>query len=75
MITYSGSATDENYAMGMIWADEKSDLLDDYLWYKSKEPIFTSFEKNRLYGPGHNSFALSEDGTKNVLICRARLLK
>ena len=39
MITYSGSATDENYAMGMIWADEKSDLLDDYLWYKSKEPI------------------------------------
>jgi len=71
-ITYSASATDENYAMGLLWADENSDLLDGYSWSKAKYPVFASSEENSLYGPGHNSFTVSEDGEHDVLIYHAR---
>lgn len=71
-ITYSASATDENYAMGLLWADENSDLLDGYSWSKAKDPVFASSEENSLYGPGHNSFTVSEDGEHDVLIYHAR---
>ncbi|MDQ0113310.1 GH43 family beta-xylosidase [Paenibacillus harenae] len=37
-LTYSASATDENYAMGMLTADESSHLLDPASWSKSKKP-------------------------------------
>ncbi|OTP10283.1 alpha-L-arabinofuranosidase [Enterococcus sp. 10A9_DIV0425] len=71
-ITYSGSATDENYAMGMLWMDESADPLDSFAWHKLPEPVFVSSEKNRQFGPGHNSFTVSEDGTEDVLVYHAR---
>lgn len=71
-ITYSASATDENYVMGLLWAEEGSDLLDGYSWTKSKEPVFASSEDNSLYGPGHNSFTKTEDDEYDVLIYHAR---
>ncbi|HIY57899.1 MAG TPA: glycoside hydrolase family 43 protein [Candidatus Tetragenococcus pullicola] len=71
-VTYSGSATDENYAMGLLWANEEDDLLNGFSWHKAKEPVFVSSEKNHLYGPGHNSFTRSEDNEKDVLIYHAR---
>lgn len=40
-ITYSGSATDENYAMGLLWADEDSDLLNGFSWHK-KQSLFSN---------------------------------
>lgn len=69
-LTYSASATDENYAMGLLWANEDSDLLNGYSWHKAKEPVFVSSERNHLYGPGHNSFT-TVDG-RDVLIYHAR---
>jgi len=72
IIMYSASATDENYAMGLLWSDEDNDLLDGYSWHKSESPVFVSSEENSLYGPGHNSFTTSEDGTQDVLIYHAR---
>lgn len=72
IITYSASATDENYAMGIVWADESADLLDGYSWHKLKEPVFTSSEKNKQYGPGHNSFTIAEDGKTDLLVYHAR---
>lgn len=71
-ITYSSSATDENYCMGLIWADINADLLNGYSWHKSEIPVFTSSESNSLYGPGHNSFTVSEDDSEDVLIFHAR---
>lgn len=71
-ITYSGSATDENYCMGLLWAEGDSDLLDGYNWNKSKKPVFVSSEKHSLFGPGHNSFTVSEDGEHNVIVYHAR---
>lgn len=71
-LTYSASATDENYAMGLLWADESSDLLDGYSWHKLERPIFVSSEKNQLFGPGHNSFTVGEDGSQDILVYHAR---
>ena len=71
-VTYSASATDENYAMGLLWANVDDDLLDGYSWHKSEKPVFVSSERHHLYGPGHNSFTRSEDDTQDVLIFHAR---
>ncbi|MBZ0287438.1 MAG: family 43 glycosylhydrolase [Anaerolineae bacterium] len=70
-ITYSASATDFNYAMGMLSADEGSDLLAPASWTKSPEPIFVTNEANGQYGPGHNSFTTLPDGT-DILVYHAR---
>lgn len=70
-ITYSGSATDENYAMGLLWTDENSDLLNGFSWHKSQEPVFQTSERNSQYGPGHNSFTKGADG-EDILVYHAR---
>ncbi|RSL31828.1 alpha-N-arabinofuranosidase [Salibacterium salarium] len=71
-ITYSGSATDENYCMGLLTADENSDLLDPASWDKSPEPVFKSEPKHNQFGPGHNSFTVSEDGQQDILVYHGR---
>ena len=70
-LTYSGSATDERYAMGMLTADEHSDLLDAKSWTKSPVPVMVSEPENGLYGPGHNSFTRNKQG-EDVLVFHAR---
>jgi GH43 family beta-xylosidase len=71
-ISYSASATDYNYCMGLLSADEDSDLLNPKSWTKSPEPVFQTNEENSQYGPGHNSFTVSEDGSQDILIYHAR---
>ena len=71
-ISYSASATDYNYCMGLLSADENSDLLDPASWEKSEAPVFQTNEENSQYGPGHNSFTVSEDGSQDILIYHAR---
>ncbi|MDQ0113380.1 glycoside hydrolase family 43 protein [Paenibacillus harenae] len=70
-ISYSASATDYNYCMGLLTADENADLLDPASWTKSPEPVFRTNEAVGLYGPGHNSFTVDENG-QDVLIYHAR---
>lgn len=74
-IAYSASGTDHHYCMGLLTADETSDLLDPASWMKSKEPVFASNETASEYGPGHNSFTVSEDGTADILVYHARSYK
>lgn len=71
-ITYSASATDENYAVGLLWADQDADLLDPTAWVKSREPVFRSCFELGVYGPGHNSFTQSEEGKDDILVYHAR---
>ena len=71
-LTYSASATDENYCIGMLVADENSDLLDSASWKKRPQPVFGTSYENHIYGPGHNSFTVSEDGTQDLLVYHAR---
>ncbi|MCU4677200.1 family 43 glycosylhydrolase [Catenovulum sp. 2E275] len=71
-VTYSASATDHNYAMGLLWADIDADLMDVKSWHKSPQPVFYTNAKLKRFGPGHNSFTLAEDGKTDLLIYHAR---
>ncbi|WP_088103525.1 glycoside hydrolase family 43 protein [Halalkalibacter urbisdiaboli] len=74
-IAFSASATNHNYCMGLLYASETSDLLDSNSWTKHPEPVFQTSEKTGQYGPGHNSFTVSEDGLQDVMIYHARNYK
>lgn len=71
-ISYSASATDANYAMGLLWADAAADLMDPESWQKSPQPVFHSNADLKRFGPGHNSFTVSEDGETDLLVYHAR---
>ena len=71
-MTYSASATDHRYAMGLLWADENADLMDPASWNKLPEPVFTTEKSLGRYGPGHSSFTVAEDGETDLLIYHAR---
>lgn len=70
-ISYSASATDENYCMGLLWIDLNADPLNPQNWHKSPRPVFTTSYENRQYGPGHNSFTQTPEG-EDVLVYHAR---
>ncbi|MBZ0254985.1 glycoside hydrolase family 43 protein [bacterium] len=69
-ISYSASATDANYAMGLLSAPQNSNLLDPASWSKSKTPVFKS--GNGVYGPGHNSFTTTPDGKTDLMVYHGR---
>lgn len=71
-VTYSASATDARYCMGMLSASADTDLLDPHAWTKSPEPVFSSSAQNGQWGPGHNSFTTTPDGRTDVLVYHAR---
>jgi GH43 family beta-xylosidase len=71
-ITLSASATDASYCLGLLTAKADSNLLDPASWTKSVDPVFKTSEKNRQYGPGHNSFTTTPDGKTDILVYHAR---
>jgi GH43 family beta-xylosidase len=72
LLTYSASATDANYVLGMLSAPEDADLLDPRSWTKSPVPVMRSSAATGQYGPGHNSFTTSPDGKTDILVYHAR---
>jgi GH43 family beta-xylosidase len=70
-LTYSASATGACYCVGMLTADENSDLLDPASWIKERNPVLCTDADQSVYGPGHNCFTTTEDG-KDVMIYHAR---
>ncbi|MFW5979166.1 MAG: family 43 glycosylhydrolase [Halanaerobium sp.] len=74
-VSFSASETGAPYCMGLLSADQDSDLLDRSSWTKSKNPVLASSEKTSLYGPGHNFFSRSEDGITDLLVYHARPYK
>ncbi|MCC8246992.1 family 43 glycosylhydrolase [Saccharothrix luteola] len=71
-LTYSASATDANYCLGMLTASASADLLNPSSWTKSANPVFASNASTSQYGPGHNSFTVSEDGQSDILVYHDR---
>lgn len=71
-VAFSASATDANYCLGLLWADENADLLDPASWNKSAEPVFYTNDSLKRFGPGHNCFTVAEDGNTDILIYHAR---
>lgn len=71
-VTYSGAATDHRYAMGLLWADAQSDLMNPQNWHKTAKPVFSTNADLGRFGPGHNSFTLAEDGVTDLMIYHSR---
>jgi GH43 family beta-xylosidase len=71
-LTYSASATDANYCMGLLTASTTADLMKASSWVKTNTPIFVSNADTNQWGPGHNSFTVSEDGQSDILVYHDR---
>ncbi len=70
-LTYSASETGAAYCMGMLTADSGADLLDPLSWRKERYPVLASAPSIEVYGPGHNSFTVDEEGN-DILVYHAR---
>jgi GH43 family beta-xylosidase len=68
----SGCWTDA-YALGMIWADARANLLDPKSWTKLAEPVFSAAVSKPAgtFAAGHNSFYQSPDGKTDYLLYHA----
>lgn len=62
ILTFSASATGACYCMGYLEAKLGDDLLDPRVWNKCRYPIVTTEPEHMIYGPGHNSFTVDEEG-------------
>jgi GH43 family beta-xylosidase len=51
-----------DYKLGMLYADENSDLTNPKAWTQFPRPVFSRCDDHSVYGPGHNSFFRSPDG-------------
>jgi GH43 family beta-xylosidase len=65
-----GCGTD-NYKLGMVTLKKGGDPLNPSDWTKDNEPLFTKYPAHHAYGPGHNGFFKSPDGTENWIIYHA----
>lgn len=70
-MTYSASATDARYCLGMLTAREDADIMDPAVWTKSPVPVMQTSTAHKIYGPGHNSFTVDERG-RDMLVFHAR---
>lgn len=70
-MTYSASATDARYCMGMLTARDDADIMDPKAWAKSPTPVMTTSAAHKIFGPGHNSFTVDERG-RDMLVFHAR---
>ena len=70
-LTYSASDTGVNYCMGMLTADQDADLLDPLSWKKERYPVLKTDNEREIFGPGHNSFTVDEEGN-DIMVYHAR---
>jgi GH43 family beta-xylosidase len=61
----------DNYSLGMLALRTGGDPLEPADWTKSDRPVFEKNAASKAYGPGHNSFFKSPDGTEDWLIYHA----
>jgi GH43 family beta-xylosidase len=74
-IIYSAShCSTDDYALGMLTAAATADPLKLSAWTKSATPVFVKNPAGHAYGPGHNSFFQSKDGTEDWILYHANPL-
>ncbi len=66
----SGCWTDF-YTLGVLEARLGADLLNPKSWTKIKHPFLSTDAKAGAFGPGHNGFFTSPDGSQNWIIYHA----
>ncbi|MBK8501178.1 MAG: glycoside hydrolase family 43 protein [Saprospiraceae bacterium] len=59
------------YSLGILTMDAAGDPMVKSSWTKTKKPIFTQSDENKVYGPGHNSFFKSPDNTEDWILYHA----
>ena len=73
LLVYSACDTGKpDYKLGMLIADEASDVLDPASWTQHPTPVFERSDANGVYGPGHNHFFRSPDGTEDWIVYHAK---
>ncbi|MGN1142295.1 MAG: family 43 glycosylhydrolase [Oliverpabstia sp.] len=70
-LTFSASETGICYCVGLMSISADEDPLDPHAWKKNRYPILQSDETHCIYGPGHNSFTVDEDGN-DIVVYHAR---
>jgi GH43 family beta-xylosidase len=65
-------ASTADYKLGMLMADEKSDLLDPKSWRQFHGPVLERSDANGVFGPGHNGFFQSPDGREDWIVYHAK---
>ena len=72
ILTYSASGCwTDSYTLGELTASVNSDLLKPASWHKLPHPILSTSPEDHTYGPGHNAFFKSPDGTEDWIIYHA----
>ncbi|RPJ03134.1 MAG: hypothetical protein EHM39_00130 [Chloroflexi bacterium] len=70
-IIYSASGCwGPDYKLGML-TFIGTDPLDPAAWKKHPEPVFQRADENGVFGPGHNGFFKSPDGTEDWIVYHA----
>ena len=71
MIVFSAShCSTPDYKLGLLtW--NGGDPLSSSSWVKSPQPIFQRSDANGVFGPGHNGFFTSPDGTEDWIVYHA----
>ncbi|TGE28549.1 glycoside hydrolase family 43 protein [Hymenobacter metallicola] len=74
-IVYSAShCSTDDYALGLLSASSTADPLQRSAWTKTAAPVFVKNPAAQAFGPGHNGFFQSKDGTEDWLIYHANPL-
>jgi GH43 family beta-xylosidase len=71
-LTYSASGCwNDDYSLGLLTLKDGGNPLIAADWTKTPSPVFTKNTSGRAYGPGHNSFFKSADGTEDWILYHA----
>lgn len=71
-LIYSASACwADEYSLGMLTANTKSDPMNPKSWTRSEQPVFQQSPENNVYATGHNSFFKSPNGEEDWILYHA----
>jgi len=72
-LVYSACDTGKpDYQLGMLIADENADVMDPRSWRQHPIPVFERNDPDGVFGPGHNGFFRSPDGTQDWIVYHAK---
>jgi len=72
-LLYSACDTGKpDYKLGMLVAGDDADLMDPASWAQHPAPVFARCDEHGVYGPGHNNFFQSPDGTEDWIVYHAK---
>lgn len=72
-LVYSACDTGKpDYKLGMLIAEDDSDLMNPASWKQHPDPVFARVDQYGVFGPGHNTFFKSPDGTQDWITYHAK---